>query len=644
MVKREEEVAWRIKEIIYSMFKKLLLILFLISLLAIQLSSPQLTISHSNIEGSNEFLKVPHDKYVIYAKFFENNLTVTGFVKVTHYNRISKSFKELYFHIYPNAFRKYGGYIKIVSVEDGKGNSLSYRIQGPDNTILHIYLKSELKPFASITINITFIVKVPYINDRFGYYDGILALGNWYPIIAVYDERKGWHLEPYCHYGESFHFYFSDYEVFLEVDRGVVVACTGVLVSKVTIGERVITHWVANNVREIAIVASKHFEVSKIKLWNITIYSYYLKNHKEEGEFALNVAYKALKVFSEHFGPYPYPVLRVCEFHGWYGGMEYPMLVMISSKLYDIRRRNSLETVIAHEIAHQWWYVVVANDEASEPWLDEAFAQYSEVLYYEWVYGKRTAKIVFNNYIKRVYYNFLMRGKDRPVALSVWEYSSYEYYPIVYCKGACVLHMLRFILGDDAFFRVLRKWYEYGRFKFVRISDFIELVERESQMNLSWFFNYWLYSTGNLEYKIMSIKLVTKAHKSILLINITQISPSKIIPMYVPLTIILRSFGKLTLKVFVNCTTLYRVEVYGIPRMVILNDEEIIIGCPKSVINLEEIYYRKLFSSFEIDVVLLSMYSILTFIVYFEYSKLSKRRRKIRRKVSIVNTLQHQKY
>jgi len=514
------------------------------------------------------------DKYFINVRFYEDNLTISGFLVLTHKNNYSITFRNIYFHIYPNAFKTKGGYISIISVKDNIG-PLSYTITGTDNTILNVTLREPLGSGELLKLNITFRVKVPVLQDRFGYWKGVLALGNWYPILAVYDEERGWHLDPYFPHGESFHFYFADYELFIEVDKNFTVAATGILIeTKELDNGRILMHWKAKNVREIALAGSKRYKVSSAKLWDITIYSYYLSEHKPLGMYALEVARRALKVFSEHFGKYPYPALRVCETYGWYGGMEYPMVIFITERLY--RRyglRSALEIVVAHETAHQWWYATLANDEANEPWLDEAFAEYSQVLYCEWVYGKSKARSVFNSWIRNPYLSYLKRYKDLPANMSVWDYETpTEYYNTIYNKGAYILHMLRQVMGYDKFFKLLKIWYSNYKFKFARIRDFIKTAEEVYGKDLSWFFNAWLFSSGIPRYVILSAEARPTLAGHVIKVTIVQVEPKgKVIPAYIP--VVVSTLEKeYTFYVLVNGTgELSGVVISGIPKWVVLD-------------------------------------------------------------------------
>ncbi len=523
------------------------------------------------LTAANADPRPPRDRYTMKVEFFERNLTVVGHLLLEHVNRHPVEFRQLYFHIYPNAFRARGGGINVTSVSDDEG-PLPHAVEGVDGTLLRVALRRPLRPGGALRLKISFVVKVPRCQDRFGYWGGVLALGNWYPILAVYDEEGGWHLDPYFWHGESFHFYFADYDLWVEVDEGFVLASTGVLVETRRLGGgRVLMHWVATNVREVAMAGSRRYRVVSTELWGIKIYSYFLPEHERQGLFALEVARAAIRVYSEHFGRYPYPEFRVCETYGWFGGMEYPMIIFITSRLYRPGARGSLEIVVAHEVAHQWWYATLANDEANEPWLDEAFAEYSQILYVEWVHGRERARSAFDAWIRGPYVRYLSRREDAPAALSVWNYSSpYEYYNAVYNKGAYVLHMLRLLMGDEKFFRLLRTWYERYRFRFARIRDFIRVAEEVYGGDLSWFFNAWLFSSGVPEYKVLSAEASPHLSGHVVRVVVAQVGGGGIRPAAVPVVVVTAE-GEYEFRVLVNGTGVLRAVVPGLPRWVVID-------------------------------------------------------------------------
>jgi aminopeptidase N len=161
------------------------------------------------------------------------------------------------------------------------------------------------------------------------------------------------------------------------------------------------------------------------------------------GKEALNIGKKAIEDFSMHFGKYPYSQFNVVETY-FGGGMEYPNLIMIGTPFYNPEMKAYLESVIAHETAHQWIPFLVGSDQNDEPWLDEGFAVYSDVLYHEWEYGKHMKNQWLITQCKVPYYFYnLSGGKESLLGGDIWSFEPMGYGILVYNKGACVLDMLR---------------------------------------------------------------------------------------------------------------------------------------------------------------------------------------------------------
>jgi len=161
-----------------------------------------------------------------------------------------------------------------------------------------------------------------------------------------------------------------------------------------------------------------------------------------------------MQVYSERFGPYRHKTLTAVQ-GDFNDGMEFSGLYFISRdyfNLYDGTPKNYLVTIAAHETAHQWWFDGVANDQALEPWLDEALATYSEHIYYEsvypdfvdWWWGYRYFEFQNAGYVDTSIYD---GGGQRP------------YWDKVYLTGARFFEALRERVGDEIFFAFLRDYY-----------------------------------------------------------------------------------------------------------------------------------------------------------------------------------------
>ena len=205
---------------------------------------------------------------------------------------------------------------------------------------------------------------------------------------------------------------------------------------------------------------------------------------------------RMIKFFSEKIGfEYPwekYTQVLISDF--MYGGMENTSATTLLDyiSVYDARERldNSTTGLIAHELAHQWWGDVVTCKDWRHLWLNESFANYFDLLYQEFSLGRDE-------------FNYMISGSQRagirvdttlgrkPI-VTVGSYGEN-----VYPRGAAVLHMLRFVLGEQLFWSALNHYITKHQFQPVETNDLKVAIEEATGQNLYWFFNEWLYKAGH---------------------------------------------------------------------------------------------------------------------------------------------------
>ena len=216
-------------------------------------------------------------------------------------------------------------------------------------------------------ISLEFTVTSPPTRDRFGRSLGDYMLGNAIPILAVEDAR-GLHIgEPYFSEGESFYSLSSNWHATILLSRDLSAATTGTTTSTTSAGALQLLTVEANQARDFALVIGR-LELAREQVDGTTVNVWW---HTASGrDLLLRSTARALRVLSADAGPYRPAELDVVESFTGFGGMEYPGLVMTEPS----------PDIVVHEVAHQWWFGMVGDDEYTEPWLDESFATYSEHL------------------------------------------------------------------------------------------------------------------------------------------------------------------------------------------------------------------------------------------------------------------------
>jgi aminopeptidase N len=249
-------------------------------------------------------------------------------------------------------------------------------------------------------------------------------------------------------------------------------------------------HIMGGPLREFAWLASEAYSVAETTAYGTVLRSFYLPGDDAAGQATLNIAAAALRAYQDAFGPYPFEEMSVVEAPLIYLGMEYPGLNLIGMDLYR-DQRSELEDRVAHEIAHQWWYAQVGNDQINTPWLDEGLAEYSMAIYYEQVFGEAHMNTLVNQRWLVPYQVAVDNEYDaivnQPASAFAWEYEV-----IVYGKAALFFHFLRQELGAETFNNVLREYATRYRWRIATSDDILRVAESVSGQDLDGLYNRWI--------------------------------------------------------------------------------------------------------------------------------------------------------
>ncbi|MFU8827679.1 MAG: M1 family aminopeptidase, partial [Brevefilum sp.] len=203
----------------------------------------------------------------------------------------------------------------------------------------------------------------------------------------------------------------------------------------------------SRGVRNFSLAISPHYQVTSTESELVTVWAYTFHEHAPLGQRAADLAVEAWATFTDLYGHNGRAFLSIVE-ADMFDGLETDGLIYLSEWYYqtaDPSPQNYFELLIVHETAHQWFYAYVHNDPAQEPWLDEALATYSELLFYE----------AHHPQLADWWWNFRVHTYEPQGAVnaSIYEFNQYRpYINAVYLRGAAFLHALRREVGDPAFF------------------------------------------------------------------------------------------------------------------------------------------------------------------------------------------------
>ena len=287
----------------------------------------------------------------------------------------------------------------------------------------------------------------------------------------------------------------TNLEIKITNDSGMVSVSNGVLVDVKTTGSRKTYHWKTEypiSTYLVAIYSSnyEHFSDKYIShdgndTMNVDYYVLPDKLDNAKADFSNQV--KMLEVFSKLFGEYPFIKEKygVAEFLWYAGAMEHQTITGVSSNM--ISGKKFFEDTFVHELAHQWWGNAVGPKSWKDIWLNEGFASYCEALYYEEVSGEEALR---STMLSKYSNNF---------SGSLAQPGPFLFTRTMYDKGAWVLHMLRWEVGDSTFFKILRNYYESFKYSNASTNDFKQVCENVTGKNLNKFFDQWVYGEGQIE-------------------------------------------------------------------------------------------------------------------------------------------------
>lgn len=453
---------------------------------------------------------------------------LTGKQVITYTNHSPDTLQTLYFHLIPNALssnktpyvqqriqessrRLYFSDLSdrpsmTVEAIFSMGNPLNSELLR-FNEFLKVHLKDPLAPGQHVVIETEFTVKLSQMDYRFGKHNDAYYNVYAYPKVCAYSSQ-GWHLDPYLYNGELFQ-NFGDYKVTLNTSPRTVVAATGNHIETAVTEKQQIQHvYEAYRVHDFAWVASDHFKTQTHSYFSdqgqpIHLEFYYHNKHEKEWESARDYLEDILDYYTGLIGAFPYEQLKVVA---GMSGMEYPGLVVVDGKSGQFR----LEQGMLHEIGHQWFFAALATDQANHMWLDEGLCTYYE---FEYLTRKYPETRIFgldtdafpNNFghdllglfdlrdfdfkssREALYQILATKNVDQPIATTSQEFTYFNYPFIGYLKASLLIEHLATTIGKNNFDEAIREYYEEWKFRHPKPQDFLNHLEKHSDLPLDWF-------------------------------------------------------------------------------------------------------------------------------------------------------------
>jgi hypothetical protein len=472
-------------------------------------------------------------EYVMNINLDVTSHKVNGTQQLTYQNNSPDTLTKVYYHLYFNAFQPGSmmdvrsrslpdpdrrvvdrisklkddeiGYQHIQTLkQDGK--DLVYKVNG---TILEVTLAKPILPKGKAVFDMKFESQVPIQIRRSGRNnrEGIsYSMTQWYPKIAEYD-FQGWHAYQYV--AREFHSPWGDFDVKITIDPKFTIGATGVLQNPVQIGHgysesakpnlsgNLTWHFVAKNVIDFAWAADPDYTHDKAKVPNgPELHFFYQKNEKtaETWRKMQEYAVKVFQYLNDNFGKYPFDTYSIIQ--GGDGGMEYPMCTLILGE-------GSLAGVsgtMAHEVAHSWYQMTLASNEALHAWMDEGFTDFASSEAMSAILNE-TNPPHQGSYSS--YFSLVNSGLQEPANQHSDHFNTNRAYStMAYSMGAVFLEQLKYLIGEDNFYRGMKRYYNTWKMKHPEPNDFIRIMEKISGLQLHWYLRYWINTTKRIDYGI----------------------------------------------------------------------------------------------------------------------------------------------
>jgi aminopeptidase N len=433
------------------------------------------------------------NRYSIEATIDPARRTFGGRVTVAYTNRTAAPQDRVYFQLYPN-LTEFRGRLDVSAAQvNGARARFAYEA---GRFLLRVNLAEPLAPEASATVALDFTTSAPANGSQRGYgafnlEGGVFALASAYPILGIVRDGAWVTARPDAR-GDFVNSETALYEATLTAPADWTLATSGVVVDGRLDAGRQTARIVSGPQREFAITLVR-LKAASATVDGTRVTSYFRPEHAAAGQRALEAATNALKAFNARFGRYPFAELDVVEIEARkFLGVEYPGLVMIDRRLYE--RGSGLEITVAHEVAHQWWYSLVGNDVQREPWLDEGLTSFSQIVYQEQVHGAAAAEAELEGF-RQAYLRARAAGRDAPLSQPARAFRG-NYVAVVYAKGALFFQALREQIGEEAFDRFLRGYYDAHRYGRVSGADMLGTAEYACSCELDALYRDWATTTA----------------------------------------------------------------------------------------------------------------------------------------------------
>ena len=416
--------------------------------------------------------KARSTKYTLWADFNYHACTLDVHETIVYVNTTDSQMTGLPLIIEPNRRKDI---FKLVKMTWGNGTPVAtYTLR---NGILMVQLAKPIQPGETVELRLQYHINIPFTSGTFGSTQRQVNLANWYAFVPAYRSGPGWLIHEPGRAGEHFAYDVADYDVTIRlVGKEMAITIAAGVPAEVMGNEY---HYKHNTARNFSWSASTDYIMVWSRADDVVVTGYVFPEHQDTGLLAAGFVSEALLLFDDLYGKIPHTSISFVE-ADFYDGMEYDGLFFLDKAYFSPRfrsARSGLASLSVHETAHQWWGALVANDQATEPWLDESLCTFSELLFYE----NRYPDLVEWWWDYRID-SLKPRGR---VDATIYQYKDFRaYVNAVYLRGARFMDAIRDRIGEETFLAFIREYARTYAYRLATGDDFFFVLDRFSSADL----------------------------------------------------------------------------------------------------------------------------------------------------------------
>ena len=419
-----------------------------------------------------------------------------------------------------------------------------------DRTVARYPLPKPIQPGEWVELEIDFAAQLPQIFARTGVHGDFILGGQWFPKIGVFEDvgdrgraEPGWNTHQF-HANSEFFADFGDWSVRLELPSEYAgrIGATGRLVEEMVEGDTVTAHFVQPGVHDFAWTASPDFIVvedrfdpdtdvpaeqiermaallgvplEELRLQPVDIKLLLQPPHRAQADRYIEAAKVAIRGYGLPLGAYPYETLTMVDPpRGGMGagGMEYPTFITLGThpllNVPGFQKVLAAESVTVHEFGHNFFQGMIASNEFEESWIDEGMNSFYEMVVMDAYYGH-----MINLFGLRVTSLDLDRlqlgdgGYSDSIVQPAWTFRSGGSYGLnSYARPAVTLRHLENLMGEEAFARAMRRFFQTWRFRHPSTEDFKEIMLEGADTDIRWFLEQAFHTDRDLDYRIRTAR------------------------------------------------------------------------------------------------------------------------------------------